>query len=232
MRCIVIIQVLILTVVSAGAGVIHAYVSPLRVKIEDMVPTWHEQAAIAARKKIDQRENNADETAKPVIKNNGNGATVDPIDPETGSVSDSSDPTAGINLDTLRENISLREAKALFDSDLVTFVDARSYDVYKNGHIENAISIPYDVIREIDGVPPHMANGVIDPSESVIVVYCKGGDCDESLLVAQELKGLGFTCHIFLDGFPAWKKEGYPIVEGPDEWLVGFGAEPDTADGG
>jgi len=64
------------------------------------------------------------------------------------------------------------------------------------------------------------------------VIYCKGGDCDESLLVAQELKGMGFTCHIFLDGYPAWSEAGYPTVKGPDEWLVGFGAEPDKTDGG
>ncbi len=128
-------------------------------------------------------------------------------------------------LNTPTENISTAEAKFLWDTGETTFVDARAYDIYKEGHIADAIAIPYEVVRDGEALP-HITEQIIFPGETRIVVYCKGGDCDESVLVAQELRDMGFTCHVYLDGYPAWVNAGYETATEGDPWLISFDAEP------
>jgi len=152
-------------------------------------------------------------------------------DPDAGAKSEADDDSpAPIDPLTLDREIFLDDAKALYDAynmSEVYFIDARDYSDYKEGHIDGALSIPLTEIRRMEGNPPHQINGVIIPDVHRLVVYCKGGDCDESLLVARELRAMNFTCHILLDGYPAWEEAGYPTAEGPDEWLQAFDAEPE-----
>ena len=46
-----------------------------------------------------------------------------------------------------------------------------------------------------------------------IIVYCSGGDCHDSRLVANALLTLGFSnVSVFTDGWEAWSAAGLPIV--------------------
>jgi rhodanese-related sulfurtransferase len=48
-----------------------------------------------------------------------------------------------------------------------------------------------------------------------IVIYCSGGDCRDSHLLASRLmlEGYGHLL-IFRDGFPAWVAQGHPTEKG------------------
>ena len=49
-----------------------------------------------------------------------------------------------------------------------------------------------------------------------IVIYCSGGDCEDSHMLAEKLYMVGFNnLLVYKDGFPGWQKRGLPAVKGP-----------------
>jgi len=51
--------------------------------------------------------------------------------------------------------------------------------------------------------------------EDPIVIYCSGGDCRDSHLLAAKLLEQGyFHLLIFREGYPAWVAQGHPIEKG------------------
>jgi rhodanese-related sulfurtransferase len=103
------------------------------------------------------------------------------------------------------DNVAL--AKAIFDRGNVIFVDARSQNDYENGHIPGAISLPAGQFEKRIG---SFLNRY--PLEQPIVTYCSGRTCEDSHDLAQFLSDVGFTdVRIFIDGFPGWEAEGYPV---------------------
>ena len=102
---------------------------------------------------------------------------------------------------------SVARAKDLFDKKDVLFVDARSQNHYENGHIPGAVSLPVGQFEErIESFLNRY------PSEQPIVTYCSGRTCEDSHDLAQFLSDVGFTnVRIFIDGFPGWEAQGYPI---------------------
>lgn len=117
-----------------------------------------------------------------------------------------------ITLDGLE--IDLATARALFENNLATFVDARVAGEFEAGHIDGALSISPAALEANASL---FALDVIDPAKP-IVIYCGGGDCDDSHRVAEMLQDLrGFKqTHVFVDGFPAWEAAGLPTGSGPD----------------
>ena len=98
-------------------------------------------------------------------------------------------------------------AKELYDSKKFLFVDARSRDDYDEGHIEGAVSLPVGQFDE--KIEAFMEQY---PPEKAIVTYCSGRTCEDSHNLAQLLLALGYTkINVFIDGFPGWESEGYPI---------------------
>ena len=50
------------------------------------------------------------------------------------------------------------------------------------------------------------------------VVYCMSENCEDSHLLAERMKGAGFSIVlVFREGFPGWKKASKPIVAGPEK---------------
>ncbi|HKJ30528.1 MAG TPA: rhodanese-like domain-containing protein [Balneolales bacterium] len=98
-------------------------------------------------------------------------------------------------------------AKKLYDSQKFIFVDARSRDDYDEAHIKGAVSLPVGQFDEkieafLEQYPP----------EKAIITYCSGRTCEDSHRLAQLLLALGYTeINVFIDGYPGWKAEGYPI---------------------
>ena len=103
------------------------------------------------------------------------------------------------------DNVAL--AKKLYDSQEFVFVDARSRDDYDEGHIEGAVSLPVGQFDEkieafLEKYSP----------EKAIVTYCSGRTCEDSHKLAQLLLAFGYTeINVFIDGYPGWEAEGYPI---------------------
>lgn len=89
-------------------------------------------------------------------------------------------------------------------------LDARRSDVYAAGHLPGARSLP---VWE-DGLGAKVALLKADPLLP-LVVYCAGGDCQDSHLLAQKLWMAGYrNLRIYAGGFPDWEARGWPTHRG------------------
>ncbi len=117
-------------------------------------------------------------------------------------------------LDAPPTEIGTDAAFRLWDENLALFIDARPVEEYEAGHIPGAFNVPPSKISGISALLDFMGPG------DRIVVYCEGGSCDASHLVAIRLEDLGITTvHIDVDGYPGWAAAGHETAQGPDELL-------------
>lgn len=99
--------------------------------------------------------------------------------------------------------------------EFAAFVDARSRDHYEEGHISGAYYLNhYQSQKLIDEVRPALEQA------DFIVVYCGGGDCEDSILLATSLiSEYGFDygrVYVYLGGMEEWKAGSHPITEGSE----------------
>jgi len=98
----------------------------------------------------------------------------------------------------------------------VLFLDARRTSVYEQGHIAGAR--PFSVWEsDIDEKVNKLFEERGDPKQQAepIVVYCSGGDCEDSHMLAQKLWGIQYNnVYVYKDGFPDWQKHGAAIHTG------------------
>ena len=98
-------------------------------------------------------------------------------------------------------------AKEIFDNGNVLFVDARSPDNYEDGHISGAESLP---VGQFDEQIESFLNR--HSPDTRIVTYCSGRTCEDSHNLARFLSDVGFShVSVFIDGFPGWEAQGFPI---------------------
>ncbi len=98
-------------------------------------------------------------------------------------------------------------AKQIYDSDKAVFVDARSFENYKDGHIKGAESMPIDQFGTLIEAFKQKY-----PADTTIVTYCSGRTCGDSHRLEQLLFDNGYVnVSVFIDGYPGWKAKGYPI---------------------
>jgi rhodanese-related sulfurtransferase len=111
--------------------------------------------------------------------------------------------------------IAFNDVKALHDKN-VLFLDARRTSVYEQGHITGART--YSVWEsDIDDKVNKLFNERNDPAAQnlPIVIYCSGGDCEDSHMLAQKLWGIQFNnVYVYKDGFPDWQQHGAPVHTG------------------
>ncbi len=82
------------------------------------------------------------------------------------------------------EKISCETKDEYMKGSNTVLVDVRSDDEYKEGHLSDAINIPYDSILE-----GAKESGIIDMNTKIIV-YCKSGK--RSSIAASELSKAGY----------------------------------------
>jgi rhodanese-related sulfurtransferase len=111
--------------------------------------------------------------------------------------------------------IAFDDVKSLHDKNAL-FLDARRTSVYEQGHIAGART--YSVWEsDIDEKVNKLFNERSDPAAQAlpIVVYCSGGDCEDSHMLAQKLWGIQFNnVYVYKDGFPDWQQHGAPVHTG------------------
>ncbi len=98
----------------------------------------------------------------------------------------------------------------------VLFLDARRSSVYEEGHIAGARSISVWEADKGDKVNALFSERG-DPREQnlPIVIYCSGGACEDSHMLAQDLWGIQFNnVYVYKDGFPDWRKRGGAVRTG------------------
>jgi rhodanese-related sulfurtransferase len=88
--------------------------------------------------------------------------------------------------------------------------------VYEQGHIAGAR--PFSVWEaDVDEKVNKLFAERGDPREQAlpIVIYCSGGDCEDSHMLAQKLWGIQFNnVYVYKDGFPDWVKRGGSVHAG------------------
>jgi 3-mercaptopyruvate sulfurtransferase SseA len=90
-------------------------------------------------------------------------------------------------------------------------IDARTEEKYRNGHIPTAHNLPAHSVQENLGT---VYQWVSTPND-FLIVYCGGGECDESSEVFKLLKASGFTnLHLYFGGWEDWTKAGLLVEEG------------------
>ncbi|HEY3173428.1 MAG TPA: rhodanese-like domain-containing protein [Thermoanaerobaculia bacterium] len=93
------------------------------------------------------------------------------------------------------------------------FLDARRSSVYSEGHIAGARNFPVWESDIGDRVKGLYEEGL--DQKAPIVVYCSGGACEDSHMLAEKLYMVGFdNVLIYKDGFPDWEKRGLPTSKG------------------
>lgn len=108
--------------------------------------------------------------------------------------------------------IGILEAKQHLDAGTAFFVDARLEKDYAAGHIPGAFSCPPE--KFYAGAVPDIVNML--PRTSAIVVYCGGGDCDASILVAKRLAEFGFASVLVCEqGYTGWTAAGLSSERSP-----------------
>jgi hydroxyacylglutathione hydrolase len=104
--------------------------------------------------------------------------------------------------------ISIEELKKMLDEgEKVTIIDAQPADIYAEGHIKGAISIPWKsqiALQDVWDIP----------NDLPIVTYCDCGPGEaDSADVAKQLIEMGYYDVMVLadPSIKGWKAAGYPI---------------------
>ncbi len=124
-------------------------------------------------------------------------------------------------LDRLRSKglqpIDVAEAKQLFEDpkysqELTVFIDARDDRHYQEGHIPGAYQFDrYYPERYLAEVLPACLSAM------KIVVYCTGGNCEDSEFAASALRDAGIPAErlvVYAGGINDWKTNGFPVELG------------------
>lgn len=107
-------------------------------------------------------------------------------------------------------HITLDDGKKAFDNQSAAFVDARKAELYEAAHIPRAFKIE---LHDFSAGDPQVL--MMIPRDSNVIVYCSGGNCDESVKVAEMLNGSGYkNVYVLHDGLPGWQAMGWPTESG------------------
>jgi rhodanese-related sulfurtransferase len=95
---------------------------------------------------------------------------------------------------------------------VLVFLDAREEALYRAGHIPGAWEFdPYRPEKYFPAVFP------LCQAAEQIVIYCSGGDCDDSESAAITLRDVGIATNklfVYLGGFAEWATNGLPVELG------------------
>lgn len=105
------------------------------------------------------------------------------------------------------EEIAPEEAWALFQEKKGTFVDARSADDFRAGHIPGALLFPLHAFEETLSLWRNLIS-----ADTLLIIYCSGEGCEASRDVAALLKEVGYSrVKVLLGGWEQWKRAGYSV---------------------
>lgn len=103
--------------------------------------------------------------------------------------------------------ITIEEAEALYLNREALFLDARSPEDYRFGHIEGALSLPWEDFDKrfnevMEGIPPDFP----------IITYCDGESCGSSKNLAIALVAKGYAnVRVLPDGWRVWCESILPL---------------------
>lgn len=106
--------------------------------------------------------------------------------------------------------VSLEESQEFFFSQTAIFLDARSPELYQEGHILGAYNFPMDAFDE------YFSEVMVDiPSDATIIIYCDSEGCGLSEELALELLDKGYlNVRVLVNGWSLWKADQLPAKTG------------------
>ena len=134
------------------------------------------------------------------------------------TTSDSPDLTGGhlgsLGLQLADHNLAARLVRdSRRDQELIVFVDARDEQHYLAGHIPGAY--PFDRYRLENYLPSLLP---VCQTAETIVIYCTGGNCEDSEFAALTLRDAGVgngKLFVYSGGITEWESKGLPLETGP-----------------
>ena len=108
--------------------------------------------------------------------------------------------------------VGLDEFHSAVESKSALILDARPSLFFEQGHVPGALNLARDdFARDYR----HLSLSLKAATDKPIIVYCSGGECHDSRLVANALLTLGFTkVSVFTGGWDAWSAAGLPASTG------------------
>ena len=109
-----------------------------------------------------------------------------------------------------RDDLEAIPASELLDrirNDLVTIIDVRPAEEYRQGHLPGAINIPLPELEK--------QLQQLDPAQQV-VAYCRGPHCVLAFDAVQNLRDRGFNARRLDGGLPEWRLLGLPTPRSED----------------
>lgn len=109
-------------------------------------------------------------------------------------------------LDEMWETLTAEEVLQHLEEGTAIIIDARDPNEYEAGHILGSLNLPDHHFMEA-----FQEYGDSLPREIPLVVYCQGGQCDQSHTVLDQLQDLGFEfLFLYKEGWNGWKERGFP----------------------
>jgi rhodanese-related sulfurtransferase len=111
--------------------------------------------------------------------------------------------------------LGLAEFRSAVENKSALILDARPSAFFEEGHVPGALNLARDNFAK----DYHRLSGVLKPAEDKpVIVYCSGGACHDSRLVANALLSLGFSnVRVFTGGWEAWSAAGLPVSKGTQQ---------------
>jgi len=102
--------------------------------------------------------------------------------------------------------ISLDDARRLYENRQAVFLDARPRAEYDEGHIKNALSLPWDSFDD------QFESVMMDIDEqTTLITYCDGQTCSLSHELAMALVDMGFSrVRVLVNGWTLWQESRLP----------------------
>jgi len=108
--------------------------------------------------------------------------------------------------------VGLEEFRASVEGKSALILDARPSVFFEQGHVPGALNLAREDFALDYG---HLTPVLKAAGDKPIIVYCSGGECHDSRLVANALLTLGFpNVSIFTGGWDAWSAAGLPASTG------------------
>jgi rhodanese-related sulfurtransferase len=106
--------------------------------------------------------------------------------------------------------VTFEEARALFFAHGAVFIDARSPQVYRLGHIEGALNLPAQGFDQgVAAIKSRVSPG------SFVIAYCDGEHCSLGREVARQLLASGYShVAVLVNGWTLWRNGGLPTGKG------------------
>jgi len=110
--------------------------------------------------------------------------------------------------ETVPESLTLEQFHAYVTGKKALILDARPELFHRIGHVPGSIALPRDEFEVY--YKKHQSEMEKDKAQP-LVIYCSGGSCEDSGLVSETLKKLGYTnVGIFRGGWDEWTHAGLP----------------------